>query len=163
MQLLNPKIDIGNDNELLESLKLLVSGDRCEGRFVYGRKVSPISKNSGKESVKKSTSSTNGSIAEHDNSKNHLQTLLLRAGHQPPTYKTSQLKNNKFRSTVVFNGLDFVGQPSGSKKLAEKSAASEALQWLTGETQSSQKAMDHISTILKKSKKKNRVPSSKWG
>ncbi|PWA41750.1 DEA(D/H)-box RNA helicase family protein [Artemisia annua] len=77
MKLLNPKIDIGNDNELLESLKLLVSGDRCEGRFVYGRK------------------------------------------------------------------------PSGSKKLAEKSAASEALQWLTGETQSSQKAMDHISTVVK--------------
>nr|XP_043630716.1 DExH-box ATP-dependent RNA helicase DExH3 [Erigeron canadensis] len=157
VKLLNPKIDIGNHNELLESLKLLVSGDRCEGRFVYGRKASPVSKNTGKEAEKKGTSSINGSIAENDNSKNHLQTLLLRAGHQPPTYKTSQLKNNKFRSTVLFNGLDFAGQPCGSKKLAEKSAAAEALQWLTGETQSSQKAIDHISTILKKSTKKSRV------
>ncbi|KVI04421.1 protein of unknown function DUF1605 [Cynara cardunculus var. scolymus] len=160
MKLLNPKKDIGNDNGLLEALKLLVSGDRCEGRFVYGRKLPPASKSSGKEADKK-RASTSGSVAEHDNSKNHLQTLLLRAGHQPPTYKTSQLKNNKFRSTVFFNGLDFVGQPCGGKKLAEKSAASEALQWLTGETQSSQRAIDHISTILKKSKTRNRAHTTR--
>ena len=153
-------MDIGYNNGLLEALKLLVSGDRCEGRFIYGRKLPSASKSSGKEAVDKKTMS--GSVAEQDNSKNHLQTLLLRAGHQPPTYKTSQLKNNKFRSTVFFNGLDFVGQPCGGKKLAEKSAASEALQWLTGETQSSQKAIDHISTILKKSKTKNRAHTSKW-
>lgn len=164
MKLLNSKIDISNGNELVEALKLLVSGDRCEGRFVHGRKVSAVQKNlGGKEPVKKAKSSiTSGDVAEHDNSKNHLQTLLLRAGHQPPTYKTSQLKNNKFRSTVVFNGLDFVGQPCGSKKLAEKSAASEALQWLTGETQSSKKAIDHISSLLKTNKKKDRAHSAKW-
>lgn len=162
MKLLNPKTDIVNDNQLVEALKLLVSGDRCEGRFVHGRKVSPVFNKPGKETNKKATSPTSGSVAEHDNSKNHLQTLLLRAGHQPPTYKTSQLKNNKFRSTVVFNGLDFVGQPCGSKKLAEKSAASEALQWLTGETQSSKRAIDHISSILKTSKKKDRPHSAKW-
>lgn len=161
-KLLNPKMDIGNDNGLLEALKLLVSGDRCEGRFVYGRKLPPASKSSGKDADKKRTSTMSGGVAEHENSKNHLQTLLLRAGHQPPAYKTSQLKNNKFRSTVFFNGLDFVGQPCGGKKLAEKSAASEALQWLTGETQSSQKAIDHISTILKKTKTKNRAHTTKW-
>ncbi|CAI9295461.1 unnamed protein product [Lactuca saligna] len=136
MKLLNPKIDIGNENEkgLVEALKLLVSGDRCEGRFVHGRKVSPVvlkKETKNKKAASISSTSGSGSVAEHDNSKNHLQTMLLRAGHQPPSYKTSQLKNNKFRSTVVFNGLDFVGQPCGSKKLAEKSAASEALHWLT--------------------------------
>ncbi|XP_023766584.1 DExH-box ATP-dependent RNA helicase DExH3 [Lactuca sativa] len=157
MKLLNPKIDIGNENEkgLVEALKLLVSGDRCEGRFVHGRKVSQaVLKKETKNKKPASMSSTSGSVAEHDNSKNHLQTMLLRAGHQPPSYKTSQLKNNKFRSTVVFNGLDFVGQPCGSKKLAEKSAASEALHWLTGETHSSKKAIDHISSLLQTNKKR---------
>ncbi|CAL5421966.1 unnamed protein product [Camellia sinensis] len=62
-----------------------------------------------------------------DNSKNELQTLLARAGHGAPTYKTTQLKNKKFRSTVIFNGLNFVGQPSNNNKLAEKSAATQAL------------------------------------
>lgn len=118
---------------------------------MYNRKVSsPVTGD-------KKAASSSGAVAEHQNSKNHLQTLLLRAGHQPPTYKTSQLRNNKFKSTVIFNGLDFVGEACGSKKLAEKSAASQALEWLTGETQSSQKAIDHISTILKKSKKKSRL------
>ncbi|KAL4588057.1 hypothetical protein LXL04_000935 [Taraxacum kok-saghyz] len=162
MKLLNSKTDISNDNELVGALKLLVSGDRCEGRFVHGRKASVVIKEE-KEKIKKATSAaTPGGVAEHDNSKNHLQTMLLRAGHQPPTYKTSQLKNNKFRSTVVFNGLDFVGQPCGSKKLAEKSAAAEALQWLTGESQSSKKAIDHISSLLKTSKKRDRAHSTKW-
>ncbi|KAM0014067.1 putative RNA helicase [Helianthus debilis subsp. tardiflorus] len=156
LKLLNPKMDISQNNEFLESLKLLISGDRCEGRFVYDRKVTPVSKNSGKQSDKKSAA-TCGPEAENENSKNHLQTLLLRAGHQPPSYKTTQLKNNKFRSTVIFNGLDFVGEPCGSKRLAEKSAASQALEWLTGETRSSQKAIDNISTLLKKNKKKSRV------
>ncbi|KAL8188607.1 hypothetical protein R6Q57_029895 [Mikania cordata] len=147
MKLLNPKIDIGQYNEFLESLKLLISGDQCEGRFVYDRKVSK----------KQSDEKISGGSAEQENSKNHLQTLLLRAGHRPPTYKTTQLKNNKFRSTVTFNGLDFAGEACGSKRLAEKSAASMALMFLTGETQSSQKAINHITTILKKSGKKNRL------
>ncbi|KAK9063087.1 hypothetical protein SSX86_016957 [Deinandra increscens subsp. villosa] len=124
--LLNPKMDIGQNNEFLESLKLLISGDRCEGRFVYDRKVSK------KQSEKKAaTFSVSPGVAENENSKNHLQTLLLRAGHQPPTYKTTQLKNNKFRSTVIFNGLDFVGEACLGKRLAEKSAAAQALEWYT--------------------------------
>ncbi|KAI3774002.1 hypothetical protein L1987_48544 [Smallanthus sonchifolius] len=157
MKLLNTKMDIGQNNDFLESLKLLISGDRCEGRFVYNRKVLSVPETTRKQSDKNGTRSVSGGVAEHENSKNHLQTLLLRAGHQPPTYKTTQLKNNNFRSTVIFNGLDFVGEACGSKKLAEKSAASHALEWLTGETRSSQKAVDHISTLLKKSKKKSRV------
>ncbi|KAI8003817.1 Eukaryotic translation initiation factor 6-2 [Camellia lanceoleosa] len=54
--------------------------------------------------------------------------------------------------------LNFVGQPSNNKKLAEKSAAAQALQWLTGdETRSPQKAVDHMAMLLKKSKKKRQV------
>ncbi|GFY95630.1 DEA(D/H)-box RNA helicase family protein [Actinidia rufa] len=84
------------------------------------------------------------------------------AGHGAPTYRTTRLKNKKFRSTVFFNGLDFVGQPSSNKKLAEKDVAAQALQWLTGETQSSHKAVDHMSMLLKKSKKKHKVQGTKW-
>lgn len=156
-QLLDRNFDVGSHGELLEAVRLLVSEDHCEGKFVFGRKPSP--KKSAKE-LQKSISSTEGTGGE--NPKSHLQTLLARAGHQSPNYKTTQLKNNKFRSTVIFNGLNFVGQPCGSKKDAEKDAAAEALQWLTGETQSSSKAVEHMSALLKKSKSKKQLHSTKW-
>lgn len=149
--------DVGSHGELLEAVKLLVSEDQCEGKFVYGRKPSP--KKSAKE-LQKNVISKKGSGGE--NPKSHLQTLLARAGHQSPSYKITQLKNNKFRATVIFNGLNFSGQPSSSKKDAEKDAAAEALQWFTGETQSSSKAVEHMSALLKKSKSKNQLHSTKW-
>lgn len=149
-------------NELLSAIRLLVSEDRCEGRFVFGRHVPVPSKKVTSDSLPQQR---NGDGGGGDNSKSQLQTLLLRAGHEAPTYKTKQLKANQFRSTVIFNGLDFVGQPCGSKKLAEKDAASEALLWLKGETHSSSRAIDHASILLKKSKKNNdrtSFRSAKW-
>lgn len=154
-KLLNPKLDIQCQDELLTAVRLLVSEDQCEGRFVYGRQVSTTSKK-----TKKDISLTNDCAG--DNSKSRLQTLLTRAGHQSPTYKTAPLKNNKFKSTVIFNGLDFAGRACSSKKEAEKDAAAEALQWLTGESQSSQETIDYMSTILKKSKKKKQTPAARW-
>lgn len=146
-------MDVDSHNELLTAVRLLVSEDRCEGRFVFGRQISKASK----KSVKDVQLGSGG-----ENAKTHLQTLLNRAGHQAPTYKTSQLKSNKFRSTVMFNGLDFMGQPCGSKKEAEKDAAAEALKWFTGgDSQSSERAVDYMSSILKK-KKKPIPASSRW-
>ncbi|KAL0464181.1 UNVERIFIED_CONTAM: DExH-box ATP-dependent RNA helicase DExH3 [Sesamum latifolium] len=113
-KLLNPKLDIQSHEDLLRAVRLLVSEDQCEGRFVFGRQISTSSKKT------KNSGLANGG---GDNAKSHLQTLLGRAGHQPPSYKTKQLKTNKFRSTVVFNGLDFVGQPCGSKKRGRKSSS----------------------------------------
>jgi len=133
----------------------LVSEDHCDGRFVFGRQVL--------SQVKKEKNSTSG--VEADNFKNQLQTFLNRAGHESPTYKTNQLKNFQFRSTVIFNGLNFVGQPCGSKKSAEKSAAAEALQWLKGDSPSPHGILDHASVLLKKSNKKSRKKSfsdAKW-
>ncbi|PIN17878.1 ATP-dependent RNA helicase A [Handroanthus impetiginosus] len=155
-KLLNPKLDIQCYDELLKAVRLLVSEDQCEGRFVFGRQIPSPSKKS-KKDLQSNLANGGG-----DNSKTHLQTLLLRAGHQPPTYKTNQLKNNKFRSTVIFNGLDFVGRPCGSKKEAEKDAAAEALGWLTGESQSSTTTVDYMSAILKKSKKKQQSSAARW-
>ncbi|XP_062117008.1 DExH-box ATP-dependent RNA helicase DExH3-like [Humulus lupulus] len=165
MKLLNPKLDIQSHPELLSALRLLVSGDQCEGRFVFGRQI-PIPKKAKKEIPPVAKGGNNGSGG--NNSKNHLQTLLARAGHESPTYKTKQLKNNQFRSTVIFNGLDFAGSPCSSKKLAEKDAASEALLWLQGENHSSSSNVDHMSMLLKKtSKKKSQKRKSfqdaKWG
>ncbi|KAL0397321.1 UNVERIFIED_CONTAM: DExH-box ATP-dependent RNA helicase DExH3 [Sesamum calycinum] len=151
-RLLNPKLDIQCHEDLIRAVRLLVSEDQCEGRFVFGRQISTSSKKP------KNSGLANGG---GDNAKSHLQTLLGRAGHQPPSYKTKQLKNNKFRSTVVFNGLDFVGQPCSSKKEAEKAAATEALTWLTGESEPSEKTVDYMSAILKKSKKKQQSPARK--
>ncbi|KAJ6411313.1 hypothetical protein OIU84_007973 [Salix udensis] len=150
-KLLDPKLDIQFHNELLMAIRLLVSEDQCEGRFVFGRQLPASSKKAEKA---KNVAGDGGG-----NSKNELQTLLARAGHQAPTYKTKQLKNNQFRSTVFFNGLDFVGQPCSSKKLAEKDAAAAALLWLKGETHSYSRNTDS-SVLLKKSKtiNQNRIP-----
>lgn len=150
-QLLDPKWDLQSYNELLSAVRLLVSEDQCDGRFVFGRQVLSPSK-------KEKDSKSGGGIGG-DNSKNQLQTLLARAEHEAPTYKTKQLKNNQFRSTVMFNGLNFVGQPCNSKKIAEKDAAAEALLWLKGDTHSCRDDIDHMSMLLKKSKKKNRKTS----
>ncbi|KAM7268166.1 hypothetical protein ACFE04_010332 [Oxalis oulophora] len=126
-KLVDPKMDMQAHNELLQAIRLLVSEDRCEGRFVFGRQLPSPSKKASKE---KSISGGGGG----DNSKTQLQTVLQRAGHDAPTYKSKQLKNNKFCCTVYFNNMSFTGQPSNSKKLAEKDAAAEALEWLKGES-----------------------------
>ncbi|KAL3639356.1 hypothetical protein CASFOL_017263 [Castilleja foliolosa] len=159
-KLLNPKLDMECHNELLTAVRLLVSEDRCEGRFVFGRQISASSKKA-KKDIQPVPGLVN-KVGNNHNSKTHLQTMLARAGHQPPSYKTKPLKNNKFKSTVMFNGLDFVGQPCGSKKEAEKDAAAEALRWLTGDSQSSEKTVDYMSTILKRSKKKKSRSSDDW-
>eukprot|EP00268_Persea_americana_P060362 TRINITY_DN7508_c0_g1_i3.p2 TRINITY_DN7508_c0_g1~~TRINITY_DN7508_c0_g1_i3.p2 ORF type:complete len:107 (-),score=32.96 TRINITY_DN7508_c0_g1_i3:506-826(-) len=65
------------------------------------------------------------------NPKSLLQTLLMRAGHSPPKYKTKHLKTNEFRALVEFKAMQFVGKPKKNKQLAERDAAIEALSWLT--------------------------------
>jgi ATP-dependent RNA helicase DHX36 len=156
-------LDVQSENELLSALRLLVSEDQCHGRFVFNRQVPAPSKKTTKEPLPGNLLSGGGG----DNSKNQLQSLLARAGHEAPTYKTRQLRNNLFRSTVIFNGLNFDGQPCNSKKIAEKDAAAEALLWLKGESHSTATDIDHMSMLLKKSKKKDRKRSStrsaKWG
>lgn len=156
MKLLNPQMDIQSQSELLSAVSLLVSGDQCEGRFVFGRQLPAPSKKAKKETLPVAKGGKKGGDA--DNSKGQLQMLLNRAGHGSPTYKTRQLKNNQFRSTVIFNGLDFVGQPCTSKKLAEKDAASEVLLWLQGESPSPSTDVDHLSTVLLKKSSKKRSP-----
>lgn len=153
---MDPTLDTQSHKELLSAVRLLISEDHCDGKFVFGRRVVP--------QLKKATDSKSSGGVGGDNAKNQLQTLLNRAGHGSPTYKTRQLKNDQFRSTVIFSGLDFVGQPCGSKKLAEKSAAAEALLWLKGDSHSSGDVVDHMSVLLKKSKKnkKNSFKGAKW-
>ncbi|GAV67332.1 dsrm domain-containing protein/DEAD domain-containing protein/Helicase_C domain-containing protein/HA2 domain-containing protein/OB_NTP_bind domain-containing protein [Cephalotus follicularis] len=151
-KLVDPKFDIQPQNELLLAVRLLVSEDQCEGRFVYGRQLpAPPPKIARKEKVTGTLAGDGG-----DNSKTQLQTVLLRAGHEAPTYKTKQLKNNLFCSTVTFNELSFTGNPCSGKKHAEKDAAAEALLWLKGETYSSSQDINHVSVLLKKSKSTNK-------
>lgn len=150
-KLLDPKLDMMSYYRLISAVRLLVSEDKCEGRFVFGRQVAVPQKKATKVVAKNEyTGAQNGG----DNSKSQLQTLLARAGHGAPIYKTKQLKNNQFRSTVVFNGLNFSGQPCSSKKVAEKNAAAEAILWLKGENHVSSTDIDHMSMLLKKSKSK---------
>lgn len=153
-KLLNPTLDVHTNNELLSAVRLLVSEDECNGRFVFGRQLPKSSKQVIKETSAGALLRSGG--AGGDNAKGRLQTVLIRGGHQAPVYKTRQLKNNMFRSTVIFNELQFVGQPCSSKKLAEKDAAAKALEWLMGERQSSTEDIDHMSMLLKKSKGKRR-------
>ncbi|KAF7808821.1 DExH-box ATP-dependent RNA helicase DExH5, mitochondrial isoform X1 [Senna tora] len=126
-----PRMDIHSFHELLSAVRLLISEDQCEGRFVFGRQVLKPSKPSVIVSHPALGSRTESGPGG-DNSKSQLQTLLTRAGYAAPTYKTMQLNNNQFRATVEFNGMQIMGQPCNNKKSAEKDAAAEALQWLVG-------------------------------
>lgn len=122
MQLQDPGLDIHKEGKyLLLAVQELVSGDQCEGRFVFGR-----------ESKKpKETDDNSRFTRDGTNPKSLLQTLLMRAGHSPPKYKTKHLKTNEFRALVEFKGMQFVGKPKRNKQLAERDAAIEALAWLT--------------------------------
>ncbi|XVF84733.1 hypothetical protein PTKIN_Ptkin17bG0061900 [Pterospermum kingtungense] len=151
-KLLNPQMVLHIHHELISAVRLLISEDRCDGRFVFGRrdfKPSKMAVMSPQPTFVSSTHSGPGG----DNSKSQLQTLLARAGYVAPTYRTKQLKNNQFRATVEFNGMQIMGQPCNSKKSAEKDAAAEALQWLMGCTQTGHEYINHMSMLLKKSKR----------
>ncbi|PKU81642.1 DExH-box ATP-dependent RNA helicase DExH3 isoform X1 [Dendrobium catenatum] len=113
---------------LLLSIQELVSGDLCEGRFVFGRETKRI------RTCTTSEDSTSKFTKGGTNPKSLLQTLLMRAGHTPPKYKTKHLKTNEFRAMVEFKGMQFVGKPKRNKQLAERDAAIEALEWLTHTT-----------------------------
>lgn len=121
-KLQDPRMDIHKEGKyLMLAVQELVSGDQCEGRFVFGR-----------ESRKpKEPSDANKFTRDGTNPKSLLQTLLMRAGHSPPKYKTKHLKTNEFRALVEFKGMQFVGKPRKNKQLAEREAAIEALAWLT--------------------------------
>ena len=141
-------------HDLLSAVKLLVSEDRCDGRFVFGRQSLRPSKQFVSPSPTMSTLySRTQSGPGGDNSKSQLQTLVTRAGYAAPTYKVQQLSNGQFRATVEFNGMQMMGRPSNNKKGAEKDAAAEALEWLMGGTQMGNEHVNHMSMLLKKSKR----------
>lgn len=131
----DPTIDILKEGKyLMYAIQELVLGDQCEGRFVFGR-----------ESRKPPKDSTDNNRFTRDgtNPKSLLQTLLMRAGHSPPKYKTKHLKTNEFRALVEFKGMQFVGKPQRNKQLAEKDAAIEALAWLTHTDNKNRDKDDH--------------------
>lgn len=118
----DPGVDIHKEGKyLMLAVQELVAGDESEGRFVFGRESKRL-----KETNEESRYTRDGT-----NPKSLLQTLLMRAGHSPPKYKTKHLKTNEFRALVEFKGMQFVGKPKKNKQLAEKDAAIEALAWLT--------------------------------
>ncbi|KAB2042205.1 hypothetical protein ES319_D02G199900v1 [Gossypium barbadense] len=153
-KLLNPQIVLHLHHELISAIRLLVSEDQCDGRFVFGR---PDLKPSNMPVVppQRSLISRTESGPGGDNSKSQLQTLVTRAGYAAPIYKTSQLENNQFQATVEFNGMQIIGQPCNNKKSAEKDAAAEALQWLMSGTRTGHEYINYMSMFLKKSKRDN--------
>ncbi|KAK4835237.1 hypothetical protein QYF36_007185 [Acer negundo] len=118
----NPSLDLHKEGKyLMLAVQELVSGDQCEGRFVFGRD----------SKRRRELSSESRFTKDGTNPKSLLQTLLMRAAHSPPRYKTKHLKTNEFRALVEFKGMQFVGKPKKNKQLAERDAAIEALAWLT--------------------------------
>lgn len=151
MQLLNPRMAISH-HELLSAVRLLISEDQCDGKFVFNRQVlqqPSVTALATRPAVVSRIESGPGG----DNSKSQLQTLLTRAGHAAPTYKTKQLNNNQFRATVEFKGMQIMGRPCNNKKQAEKDAAAEALECLMGGTHRGHDYIENMSMMLKKSKK----------
>lgn len=148
-KIMNPRVDMGSREHLLSVVRLLITEDPCTGKFIFGRQ--PLVPSKVKLPLPKSSAGSGG-----DNPKSNLQTLLVRAGHDNPSYITKQVKNNLFRSTVEFNGMQFTGQPCSNKKLAEKDAAKEALAWVTSGVASGSRHVDQLSLMLKRSKTKHR-------
>ena len=144
-------MDISASDRLISAVRLLITEDPCSGRFVFGR-LEPTPVKSKSKSQSTLTFNTGGG---GDNPKSQLQTLVTRAGQEAPTYSTKPSKNNHFRSTVEFNGMQFVGQPCSNKKLAEKDAAEEALDWLMGGAPAGCRDIEHVSKQLKKNRRKN--------
>lgn len=150
-KLLNPRMAISH-HELLSAVRLLISEDQCDGKFVFNRQVlqqPSVTALATRPAVVSRIESGPGG----DNSKSQLQTLLTRAGHAAPTYKTKQLNNNQFRATVEFKGMQIMGRPCNNKKQAEKDAAAEALECLMGGTHRGHDYIENMSMMLKKSKK----------
>ncbi|XP_057423201.1 DExH-box ATP-dependent RNA helicase DExH5, mitochondrial isoform X2 [Lotus japonicus] len=148
-KLLFPRMGMHLYHELLSAVRLLISNDECEGRFVFGR---PVLKTL-KKSVMVSRPALFSRIESGpggENSKSQLQTLLARAGYAKPFYKTEQLMNSQFQATVEFNGMQIIGLPCNNKKSAEKAAAAEALQWLIGVKQADTEYFKQMSMLLKK-------------
>lgn len=152
VQLLNPMMDVHSYHELLSAIRLLISEDKCSGRFVFSRQVllpsKPCAGAPPRALMSRIESGPGG-----NNAKSQLQTLLNRAGYATPTYKTLQLNNNQFRATVEFNGMQIMGRPFNNKKQAEKDAAAEALDWLLEGHRVGSDYIEQMSQFLKKSKK----------
>ncbi|KAK1314026.1 putative pre-mRNA-splicing factor ATP-dependent RNA helicase [Acorus calamus] len=129
-KLQNLSTDIHKEGKyLMLAVQELVSGDLCEGRFVFGRTNNTTTAIG---EVKNDENNRNPSyLRDGTNPKALLQTLLTRAGHHPPKYKTKHLKTNEFTATVEFKGMQFVGRPKKNKQLAEREAVVDALGWLT--------------------------------
>ncbi|KAJ0981719.1 hypothetical protein J5N97_009974 [Dioscorea zingiberensis] len=126
--------NLKNELDRLLQRKIYVKG----GLYLAEAKRARISSN---ESDKKNF------LKDGMNPKSLLQTLLMRAGHTPPKYKTKHLKTNEFRAIVEFKGMQFVGKPKKNKQLAERDAAIEALAWLTHTSDTSHQDDDDDSPI----------------
>ncbi|KAM7270596.1 hypothetical protein ACFE04_029810 [Oxalis oulophora] len=153
VKLLNPRMAMSSFHELLSAVRLLIYEDQCSGRFIFNHQLKPSKVLDLVASQPSSLVSRAESGPGGDNAKSQLQTLLARAGHPAPFYKTKQLKNGQFLSTAEFNGMQCMGQPCNNKKNAEKDAAAEAIQWLMGGAQAGPIDINHMSIMLKKSRK----------
>ncbi|KAH7536839.1 hypothetical protein FEM48_Zijuj03G0028900 [Ziziphus jujuba var. spinosa] len=135
----DPSLDIHMEGKyLMLAVQELVYGDQREGRFVFCR------------DSKKPKQSGNDDRFTKDgmNPKSLLQTLMMRAGHSPPKYKTKHLKTNEFRALVEFK---------------------EALAWLTHTTDNSRDeddksppdVTDNMLKLLRKHRRSKRSEGSK--
>ncbi|GJX48291.1 DExH-box ATP-dependent RNA helicase DExH5, mitochondrial isoform X1 [Tanacetum coccineum] len=154
-KLLNPRMDLHAHHELLSAMRLLLSEDKCNGKFVFNRQVlhnslqkPHIALVQPPQLVSRKESGPGG-----DNPKSQLQTLLTRAGYIAPYYRTNQLPDKQFRSICEFNGMQIEGHPCQNKKQAEKDAAAEALERLMGGNNAGRDFVGDMSMMLKKSKK----------
>ncbi|XP_028094162.1 DExH-box ATP-dependent RNA helicase DExH5, mitochondrial-like isoform X1 [Camellia sinensis] len=149
-KLLNPRT-VHKHIKLISAVRLLISEDQSDGRFVFNHQVLLPSKLPPITAKPQALVSRTDSGPGGDNSKSQLQMLVTRAGYDAPTYKARQLQNNQFIATVEFNGMQIMGQPCQNKKQAEKDAAAEALEWIMGGTRKGHDYIEHMSMLLKKS------------
>ncbi|XP_024015618.1 DExH-box ATP-dependent RNA helicase DExH3 [Eutrema salsugineum] len=122
----HPRLENKLYENLISAIRLLVSKDECEGRFVPNHQV-----------LSEYTQAYNG----EENSKSQLRRLINRAGYKTPVYNSTMVEigEQRFVAKVGFGELEFEGKPCETEKDAEEDAAHEALMWLQREAKMSVK------------------------
>ena len=119
MQLEHPSMDIHKEGKyLMLAIQELLSGDQCEGRFVFGRYSKKPTESHHKERYT-----------------GLLQTLMMGDGPLSPKYKTKHIKTKEYRALAEFKANAVSRETEEKQALSEKDG--DVLAWLTRTSENS--------------------------
>ncbi|XP_047966459.1 DExH-box ATP-dependent RNA helicase DExH3-like isoform X2 [Salvia hispanica] len=115
----HPSMDIHKEGKyLMLAIQELLSGDQCEGRFVFGRYSKKPTESHHKERYT-----------------GLLQTLMMGDGPLSPKYKTKHIKTKEYRALAEFKANAVSRETEEKQALSEKDG--DVLAWLTRTSENS--------------------------